>query len=351
MSGTTTSTHRREAAGDRPTAGGSAPRERRSVGRVVKVVAENHTLLLATVAVFVFFSVLPATRDVFPSPQNLENVLGNQVVLIVVAMGLLFPLTCGEFDFSVGATATVASIVAGAAVARFGLPLAVAIVAAVLVGAVVGLLNAVLVTRIGVNGIITTLGLATVLGGLVTLYTQGAPIVDGIPLSLAQFGADGVAGVPYLALPMVVLVLAVGYFFAETPAGRFYRAVGLNRSASRLVGIPVRRVVLSSFVLSGTFAAAAGVALLARQGIASPQAGGTPLLLQALSAAFLGATTFRPGRFNVVGTLVAVLFLAFSVSGLSLAGADSWVNDVFTGGALVVAVAASTLLAKRRAGR
>jgi ribose transport system permease protein len=116
------------------------------------------------------------------------------------------------------------------------------------------------------------------------------------------------------------------------------------------VGLRVERLVLISFVLSGALAGLAGVMLVARNGGASPQLGTVSDTLQALSAAFLGATAIKPGRFNVLGTIVAIFFLAFSVTGLSLAGVANWINDVFNGAALFVAVLISTIIGRRRAG-
>jgi ribose transport system permease protein len=114
------------------------------------------------------------------------------------------------------------------------------------------------------------------------------------------------------------------------------------------VGIDVDRVVVISFVLSGTFAAVAGVLQLAHDGSANPQIG-TSFLLPALAAAFLGATTIRPGRFNVLGTLVAVFFIAAFVQGLNYAGVQSWVQNVVNGAALVLAVALTALIGRRPA--
>lgn len=144
--------------------------------------------------------------------------------------------------------------------------------------------------------------------------------------------------------------LAVYYLLEHTPFGRYLHSIGSNARAARLVGLRVDRLVLAGFALSGTLAGLAGVLLLARNGTASPQVGTVGDTLQALSAAFLGATAIRPGRFNVVGTLVAVFFLAFSVTGLSLAGVANWINDVFNSAALFVAVLVSTIVGRTRAG-
>lgn len=312
--------------------------------------AERYALVALTIGVFIFFAVWSRTSDTFLTTTNLSNVVGDQTPLVLLALASLFPLIVGEFDLSVGAVATVSQMAVAGLAALAGAPLPVALLAGLAIGAAVGLVNALLVTRIGVNGIITTLGIATLLAGLLTLTSHSKNIVQGIPTAITSLGTDTVAGVPTLALLMLLLGGAVAYVLSSTPRGRHLQVIGSNRSAADLVGINVQRNLALTFVLSGSLAAVAGVALLARTGIASPQSGGTPLMLQALSAVFLGATTIRPGRFNVPGTFVAVFFIAFSVSGLSLAGAADWVNDVFTGAALVLAVAFSTLLGRRRRG-
>jgi ribose transport system permease protein len=193
---------------------------------------------------------------------------------------------------------------------------------------------------------VITLGMATLLGGLVILYSKSNSIT-GIPTSLINFGAKNWLGVPRpLWLTLIVLVL-VGYLLRATVTGRRLLMIGENPVAAALVGVRTQRMILLAFVLGGALYGVAGVVLLANTGSASPSDGFSNTF-QVLTAVFLGATTVRPGRFNVVGTIVGVLFIAVSVDGLSLAGASDWVQPVFTGSAVIVAVAASTVFARRR---
>jgi len=313
----------------------------------VRLVLERYSLLLLVIAVFIFFATWSRTHATFLTAQNLQNVAADQTPLVLVALASLFPLLCGEFDLSAGAVATMSQIAAGYSLAH-GTPLPAAVAIGLGIGLVVGGINATLVTRVGVNGIITTLGMATLLTGLVTWRTGGQNIVEGIPEELTSFGSNGIAGIPALTILVVAAGLVVAYVFALTPAGRKLTMIGSNRQAAALVGIGVPKYVGSAFVVSALLASVAGITMLARNGIASPQAGGTALTLQALSAAFLGATAIRPGRFNVAGTFIAISLIAISVAGLSLAGVAGWVSDVFNGAALVVAVAASTLIGRHR---
>lgn len=330
-----------------------APAPPRSHGtllsRALGVVLGRYALVVVTVAIFVFFALYSETSSTFPTAANLRNVVANQSVLVIVSLASIFPLICREFDFSVGAIATTSQVAVASAAAEHGLPLVAALAVGIGIGFTIGLVNALIVTRVGVNGIITTLGMGMLLAGLVTLYTNNQAIVNGIPTALTSFGSGTVLGIPSVALLTAGVALVVAYMLTQTPAGRYLYSVGSNPSAARLVGLNVRRLVGSSFVVSGTLAGVAGAMILARNGIGNPEVGGTTLTLQALSAVFLGATAIRPGRFNVLGTLFAVFFIAFSVSGMSLAGAADWVNDVFTGVALIVAVVVSTVVGRRQA--
>jgi ribose transport system permease protein len=245
---------------------------------------------------------------------------------------------------------------------RLGFPLWLAILVAVLLGLVVGLSTGNVVARIGVSSLIATLGLSTVLAGVVQWYTGGQSIISGISETLVDVGSGRLGDLPGLAqvpvvrdIPATVVILAVvallvWWLLERTPYGRHLHGIGSNREAARLVGVPVKAYVLGAFGLSGLLAGVAGVLLVARNGVANPQVGTVADTLQALSAAFLGATAFKPGRFNVPGTLVAIFFLAFTVTGLSLAGVDAWINNVFNGLALFVAVLISTVVGRKRAG-
>ena len=311
--------------------------------------AERYALVIVFVAVMVFFSLWSQTSDTFPTSANIKNVLGNQAVVGVLSLAIMFPLVCGEFDFSVGPVAGLSQVLCAGFMARLGVPLAVAVLVGIGVGAMIGVINGVATGRIGVNSLIVTLGISALVTGIVTWYTNSQSIITGISSDLTDLGAGDWLGVPRTLYVLAVVAAVVYYLLEHTPFGRYLYSIGSNPSAARLVGLPVERLVLLAFVLSGTLAGLAGVLLVARNGSASPQVGTVGDSLQALAAAFLGATAIKPGRFNVVGTLVAIFLLAFTVTGLSLAGVESWINDVFNGAALFVAVLISTVVGRRRA--
>jgi ribose/xylose/arabinose/galactoside ABC-type transport system permease subunit len=240
-------------------------------------------------------------------------------------------------------------VLAAGLMSRDGLPLAPTVVICVLFGGLVGLVNGVAVTRFRMNPFVTTLGVATLLGGLIQWYTGGQAIFAGISASLTRFGSLTLIGLPQVTFVVAALALVSWYVLTQTAYGRFLYAVGSNERSARLVGIAVGRNVLLSFVIAGLLAGVAGVLQLSRTGSATADSG-TGLLFPALAAVFLGATAVRPGFFNVAGAMIGVLFVSVSVSGLTLSGASAWVSPVFNGVALLVAVGLSSYLGRRVTG-
>lgn len=312
-------------------------------------IVEQWALLILLGVVVLFFAVWSRTSSVFFSVDDFRLIGSSQAVLAILALGTIVPLICGQFDFSVGAVAGLSSVLTAASFAHAHFPLVAGLAVGVAVGTAVGVVNGFVVTRFGVNAFIATLGSASVLTGIVNWYTQGLSIIQDIPSSLTDFGSGNWLGIPRTVYLLVVVALAVYYLLDHTPFGRFLHSVGSNAEAARLVGLRVPRIVFGSFVVSGTLAGVAGVLLLAQSGAGNPQVG-NGLTLTAFSAAFLGATTVRPGRFNVLGTLVAIFFIAVSITGLTFAGASNYINDLFTGGALIFAVTISAQLGRRRMG-
>jgi ribose transport system permease protein len=321
------------------------PPARRAHPRVAHVV-ERFGLPLLLIAVVVYFSLAPASAATFWSAQNFRTIINNNCVPALCALALMVPLVAGQFDLSVAANVGISSMVMSALLAAGHAPLAVAIAACMATGAAVGLVNGILVAIVGVNSFVTTLGTSTVIGGIVLLYSNGQSIINGIPGSLTSFGAYNLAGIPRVFPVLLGTALVIWRAMAYTPFGRYLHAVGSSPAAARLVGIRVTRMILLSFVLGGALSGIAGVVLTAQSSGFNPQ-GSAGFLLPAFAAVFLGATMSAAQHFNVLGTMVAIFFVATVVSGLTLSGVQPWVQPVFQGAALVAAVAISAL-AKRR---
>ena len=320
-------------------------RARRGPGALAAGFLRQYSLLVLLLLSLLAYGTWSRTADVFNQAANFQNIAGSQSVLAVLTLGLLIPMISGNLDLSIGSTAGLSSIAAAGAYADAGVPLIVGVLFGIAVGAVVGLVNGLVVTRFGIDSFIVTLGTASLILGAVNWYSKGNSIIQGIPQEVISFGGGLTLGVPNLVYVLIVAALVVYYLLEQTPYGRNLHAIGSNKAASRLVGIRVERDTCIAFVLSGTFAGLAGVMLLARSGAGNPQVG-SGFTLTAIAAAFLGAASFKLGKLNVPGTLVAIFFLAVNITGLQFAGVANWISDVFTGLSLVLAVAFAGILSR-----
>jgi ribose transport system permease protein len=312
----------------------------------VSNLAEAAALPTLTVLLALFFTILPETSNTFPTSENFKILLGNQAALIVIAMAALIPLMAGEYDFSVGANAGLGAIF-GASAFGSGASIPVVLLLCIGIGSVVGLVNGLLITRVKVNSVVTTLGTATLIAGVVGWKSNGLSLTEGIPDTLINLTTTETLGIPDSFIIALLTTAGVYYLLRHTPFGRYLDAIGANLSAARLLGVAVDTSVLVSFVIAGALACSAGLLLIAQTGSASPSIG-PGFTLPAIAAAFLSVAAIVPGRFNVWGTLVAIIFLAILNSGLTLVGASSYVNDFANGGALIVGVALASLLGRRR---
>jgi ribose transport system permease protein len=225
-------------------------------------------------------------------------------------------------------------------------PIGVAIVIALALGALIGLVNGFFVMVFDIDPFIVTLGTGTVILGL-TLWISGSQTISGVSNWLSSWVVErrlfGISLEFYYGLLLCVLLW---YIFDFTAIGRRILFVGRGTNVARLSGIRVGRVRWGCFVAAGIIAAAAGVLYTGTAGASDPTSGST-FLLPAFAAAFLGSTTITPGRFNPWGTFIAVYFLATGITGLAILGVQTWVQNVFYGGALVIAVSASQVVKKR----
>jgi ribose transport system permease protein len=332
---------------DQPSSTTVAGPPRRTPAGVAGDLLRQYSLLALLVGSIIFYSTWSKTSAVFPTVADFQNITGSQAVLAVLTLGLMIPMISGNLDLSIGSTAGLSSIFTAASFASGHVPLAVGIVVGIAVGATVGFVNGMLVTRFSIDSFIVTLGTASVIIGIVDWYSKGLAIQQGIPKSLVSFGGSNTLGVPSIVYVLALVALAVWYVLEQTPYGRNLHAIGSNKAAARLVGIGVERDTCIAFVLSGAFAGLAGVLLLARTGAGNPGVG-QAFTLSAIAAAFLGAASFKLGRLNVPGTLVAIFFLAVNITGLTFAGVSNWISEVFTGLSLVLAVAFATVLSRPR---
>lgn len=301
-------------------------------------------LLLAFVVVLAVFTAL--RPDSFLSTGNVQNLLTNQSVTLLLAFAVMVPLATGEFDMSVGYHVGLAQVLIIGLQQNGHVNWILAAALIIVLGAVIGLVNGILVARFGISSFIATLGSGMVLFGVTNWFTGGQQIVGSNLPDVFTNISSPVFGVPIPALVAVVLAIALYVYFERTVAGRSLFFVGSSRRAAELTGISVRRTVILAFVVSGVLTAVAGVLLgaILLTGTASV---GPEYQLPAFAGAMLGATSIKPGRVNVIGTLLATLTLAFLFSGVQQVGAPFYVQYFFNGGILICAVGLSIFAAKR----
>ena len=276
--------------------------------------------------------------DLFLTTSNLRSIAGDQAVTAILAFGLIIPLAAGVFDLSIAGIMGLSAVVAMYG-QNHGHNAALSAVAGIVAAAFIGVVNGFVVVRLRVDSFIATLGMGSILAAAAYWVTNGQQIVTGISPRFVEFGTTQWFNVPAPVFYMAGVGLLLWFFLEFRPAGRYLYAVGGNPIAARLAGVRVDRIVFLALVSGATIAGFAGVVLAAKLGTGNPDSG-PPYLLPAFTAVFLGATQIkRGGRVNVLGTLVAIYLLAAGVKGLQLAGAPVYLNDLFNGAALIIAVA------------
>ena len=299
--------------------------------------------LIGLIVIILFFTLrLP---DTFLTAGNLINISQQMAMLSVVAFTMTVVMVMGDFDLSVGSTASLAGIVA-AVLFREHYPVPVALAAALAVGVVGGLINGALVSYAGILPFVATLGTLTVYSGLAFYISDGATIFGrDIPKPFSEFARGGMhlmgVKLPYLTL-LAALILALTWALLEhTTYGRRLYAIGGNRQAAHLAGLRVNRLRLSAFAITGFGAAVAGLMYAARVASANPTQG-AGLMLDAIAAVFLGMTMGRQGEPRVLATLVGVLILGILDNGLTQMQVDSYVREMLVGSIVIAAVAISS---------
>ncbi|MDW5593767.1 ABC transporter permease [Conexibacter stalactiti] len=312
----------------------------------------NYSGLVIWAALIALFAVW--VPDTFLTSLTVQTLASEQAVTAIIAIGLLPALAAGAYDLSVGAMLGLSAIIVSSLTARSGVPLVPAILITLAIGAGIGAVNAFLVVGVGINSFIATLAMSSVLIAPARAISHDQ-IVSGVPHSLTALTEGRVLGLPAIAIYMLAIAAVVWYLLEHTPWGRRVEATGAGPEAARLAGVRTGRMVFGSLVTSALLSSCAGILLASKLSTATPDLG-PAYLLPAFAAAFLGTTQIKPGKFNVVGTLIAIFLLATGVKGLQLAGAADWVTDLFNGLALIIAVGLALwggrllLLAKTRRG-
>ncbi|MFC5676013.1 ABC transporter permease [Aeromicrobium endophyticum] len=316
-----------------------------SGGRVVGALSK-FSLIVVLAVLWVAFSLW--NPSVFATWGNVQAILLQQATVGLLALAVMVPLVAGHYDLSAGFQFGMAQSLCAVLVLKEGWNPVVSIAAVLAVGALIGVINGQLITRLELPSFTTTLGTGLVVLGISELLTSNQVISGTAATWFLDLGRGKVLGLPLPFVYLAVVAVVLFVLLELTVWGRRAYAVGANPVAAQLSGIAADRLVRQSFVTTGVLCALAGCISVTSLGGSSPVVG-FGSLLPAFAGAFLGATSIRPGRYNVVGTVIAVFVIGVGIIGLQQKGAQIYVQDLFNGGALLVAVIFATLARRRRA--
>lgn len=283
----------------------------------------------------------------FATYDNFVNILNQSALSAIIAMGLTFALVTGEFDLSIGNVASLSGVVCLSAMVDKDISIVTALLLAIAIGALVGLLNGLVVTLMNVNALVATLGIGTVAVGINYAVAGGTPVGLPDPGSFIELTLGRFLGIPYPVYMMLGLAAVLWFILNRTVLGQSMQAVGGNPVAAQLSGIRVDRVRVFAFVICGICAALTGILLASRTGSAAVS-GGDSYLLAAFAAAFFGSAVLRDGEFHVLGTLVGVITVSVGFNAIALIGLETYWQYLFQGLLLILGVGVGSL-ARRRA--
>ncbi|ACT01057.1 ABC transporter permease [Paenibacillus sp. JDR-2] len=315
--------------------------------------------LLVIALVILFFSMWD---EHFFTYANLSDILRSISITTFVAIGVTFSLTVDGFDLSVGSTVSLTTVVTAAFMVWYEQPVVVVIIVALLIGALVGLLNALLIVKIRIPDMLATLAVMYIVGGIHKTYTKGYSIYNNMPMpdgstapgkfseSFLWLGQGKLLGIPVPVVLMIIAVIAVHLFFKYTRWGRQMYTTGGNEEAARLSGVRVRRIRTFAYVASGIFAAIGGILYAARVGTGQIDAG-APMMMESVAAVFIGYSVLGAGRPNVIGTFFGAILIGVLLNGMTMMKVQYYANDIVKGVVLVLALAVTFIhLSRRRSG-
>ena len=316
-----------------------------AMGQKLWRLAPVYGLPIFTLLLIVLFSII--LPDTFPTILNLRSILGDKAIIAILSLAAMIPMMAGRIDLTVGYGIVLWHVLVIALQTRMGLDWPTACVIVVLLGCLLGVINGFLVELAQIDSFIATLGTGTTLYAIALWYTQGRQVIGVLPKGFTELYTASPLGIPVAAFYVLVISVALWVVTEYLPVGRYLYAIGANPRAAVLNGIPSRRFVIGAFVASGFLGAVAGIVLAARLRIGQASVG-LEFLLPALVGAFLGSTTIKPGRVNVWGTVVGVAVLAVGISGIQQLGGEFYVEPLFNGITLLIAIGLAGYAQRKR---
>ncbi|MEG1255610.1 ABC transporter permease [Clostridium sp.] len=289
--------------------------------------------------------ILSIASPQFLTSSNLMNVFRQCTVNALIAVGMLMPILTGGIDLSVGSMLAFSTCFMGIAVISWGMNPILAMILSLIVGAILGMLNGLMLTKMHLpHPFISTLGMKNIARGLALVMTAASPI-SGFPQSIQYLGSKSVFGIPISFVLVIVVFIVFSIFLNKTAQGRYIYAVGGNKEAARLSGINVDKTLVLVYTICGFMAALAGVILVGRVNSASPLAG-LDYDLDAIAACIIGGASFLGGKGNVSGVMIGVMIMAVLRNGLNLLGVSADIQNVAVGAVIIIAVYVDVLRMK-----
>lgn len=315
---------------------------------VVKYFKDNIGIIIALLAMFIFLTVFPTTRSTFLTPKNMFNILRQNASNLFLATGMTMVIILGGIDLSVGSVIALSGVVAAGCVVNLGLPEAVGFIAAIAVGAAVGLFNGFIICKTDIPPFIVTLASMNITKGIALVLTGGAPIrcmTDAFKFP----GAGYVGPVPTPVILMFIIFILAALMINKTQLGRHIYAVGGNVQAAKFSGISVQKVKFIVYAYTGVMAGIAGVVIASRLYSGQPTAG-DGAEMDAIASVVVGGTSMSGGSGRIGGTLIGVLIIGVLNNGLNLMGVDSNFQYIVKGLVILLAVYVD-FLRNKKAGR
>lgn len=315
---------------------------------VVKYFKDNIGIIIALFIMCLFLVIFPTTRSTFLTQNNIFNILRQNASNLFLATGMTMVIILGGIDLSVGSVIALSGCVAAGCVVNMGLPEAVGFLIAILIGAVVGMFNGVVICKTNIPPFIVTLASMNITKGIALVYTQGAPIrcmTDAFKFP----GAGYVGPVPTPVILMLIIFLIAVTLVNRTHFGRHIYAVGGNAQAAKFSGINVQKVKFLVYTFTGVMAGIAGVVIASRLYSGQPRSG-EGAEMDAIAAVVVGGTSMSGGSGRLGGTLIGVLIIGVLNNGLNLMGVDSNWQYIVKGFVILLAVYVD-FIRNRKAGR
>jgi len=300
--------------------------------------------ILTVVLIILFSFLLPHT---FPTFLNLRAILGEKSIIALLSLAAMIPMMTGRIDLTVGYGIVIWHVLAISLQTVYGFDWITAVIIVMIGGCLLGLLNGLLVEVAQIDSFIATLGTGTVIYASALWHTGGRQVIGRLPEAFTNIYATNLFGLPIAAFYVLAIAVLLWIVSDYLPIGRNLYAIGANTRAAELNGIRTRRYVIGAFVASGLIGAIAGIVLAAKLRIGQASVG-LEFLLPSLVGAFLGSTTIKPGRVNVWGTLVGVIILAVGISGIQQMGGAFYVEPLFNGVTLLIAIGIAGYAQRKR---